>query len=202
METKDINLWWKDLPGERFWLGWTRHEGTGEMLAVPYREGRDSRTSLIHHIDRGDLVFHYDDTQRAIVSWSVARHRVRRASLPWPSAHRSAEPNLPALPSWSIPLERAVPLDRVVSLTQVSRVQWDLFPALQEFEDLVGDPIYYPFAMGNPSETHLMPGHVFKLPALFVRNFPPMVHAAMHARWYEPYVDDHRPWGSTGAAAG
>ena len=65
-----------------------------------------------------------------------------------------------------------------ITAEEIARVQWDLFPALRALEDRVGDPIYYPFAMGSPHETHMLPGRFFKLPALFVESFPALSAAA------------------------
>jgi hypothetical protein len=49
---------------------------------------------------------------------------------------------------------------------------------LRALEDEVGDPLYYPFEMGNREATRPLPGYVFKLPAVFVRAFPELASAA------------------------
>jgi hypothetical protein len=55
-------------------------------------------------------------------------------------------------------------------------------PALQALEDRVGDPLYYPFALGNPEQTRPMPGKVFKLPSVFVEQFESLSDVARETR--------------------
>ena len=185
-----INTWWREVRGERFWLGIPDRGGDGEWLAAPCAVERNSpvwRTpSLITHVMDGDVVFHYDETRQAIVAWSTSRGRARRKRMAWsrrtpgPRAERAASH---LLPSWVIDLEPSTPLDGAVAADQIARTQWDRFPALRAFEDRVGEPLYYPFTMGSPTGTRLLPGHVFKLPALFVEWFPALARVAEGMRW-------------------
>jgi hypothetical protein len=184
---REINTWWKAQTGERFWLGVTSHDGEAEVLAVPWREGRSPRSLLLSHVQAGDVVFHFDPARQRIDGWSVPNERAHRHHLPWASLSHGAEAADPAHPetepSLALDLDGPVPLERPVTLDEIANVQWGLFPALQELEDLVGDPLYYPFAMGNADDTHIVPGHVFKLPGLFIRCFPAMVHAIENVPW-------------------
>jgi hypothetical protein len=184
-----INAWWDGLAGERFWLGVTGHDGNGEVLASPCgpRNGVTSGTQpLIHHVREGDAVFQYDEVQQAIVSWSTPRGRVQKRRLSWSDMVLSGEDSAIAsspVPSWTITLEGTKPLESAVPLAEIARVQWDLFPELREFEDRVGEPLHYPFAMGDASSTLLLPGYVFKIPALFVQRFPALARVAEQVRW-------------------
>jgi hypothetical protein len=186
---KGINTWWEEIPGERFWLGIPGRDGNSEVLATPCGAKRNApcRTNaLITHVKDGDAVFHYEEAQRGIVAWSSSRGRVQKRRLIW--AQRALGPDSESaapllLPSWAIELEEATPLDSVVSLDEIARIQWDLFPALRELEDKVGEPLYYPFTMGSSSETSLLAGYVFKLPALFVECFPALARAAERMSW-------------------
>jgi hypothetical protein len=185
----NVNTWWEGMVGERFWLGIARRDGKSEVLAAPCGFGRSApgwTRPQITHVKDGDVVFHYDEARQAIVARSIARGRARKRRLDWSGRERGQDPEgAPPrmLPSWTIGLEGSTPLDNVVPLDEIARIQWDLFPALREFEDEVGEPIYYPFAMGSPSDTHLLPGFVFKLPALFVERVPALVRASEQVRW-------------------
>jgi hypothetical protein len=184
-----INTWWEEMLGERFWLGIARRDGKSEVLAAPcgfVRSAPGWTRPLITHVKDGDAVFHYDEAQRAIVAWSTSRGRARKRRLDWSMSEQGQDPeDAPPrlLPSWTIGLEGSTLLDSVVPLDEIARIQWDLFPALRAFEDKVGEPLYYPFAMGSPSDTHLLPGYVFKLPALFVEQFPALARVAEQVRW-------------------
>jgi hypothetical protein len=181
---KGINTWWKEIPGERFWLGISGHAGGRDVLAAPRGAKRHNpfwSHPLIACVKDGDVVFQYDETRQAIVAWSTSRGRARKKGLFWSRQADGQDPEQSAprlLPSWEIGLEKPSLLDDVVPLEQIARIQWDLFSALRAFEDKVGQPLYYPFAMGSPSETHLLAGYVFKLPMLFVVCFPALARVA------------------------
>jgi hypothetical protein len=177
-----INKWWEGVPGERFWLGITRRDGERNVLAAPCSiHTPRGFLPLIAAVNDGDIVFHYDEVQQAVVAWSTSRGRPRKRSLAWCGLPQDSDFDIDEvrlLPSWTIGLERPAPLDDVVRLDEIARTHWGLFPALRELEDRVGGPLYYPFAMDDPSSTRLLAGYVFKLPALFVESFTAMARVA------------------------
>lgn len=184
-----IHEWWKSMAGERFWLGVPGHDERCEVLATsrgPWREDPNPIEPLVTRVNDGDAVFLFDEAREAIVAWSIARGRVRKRNLFWQEGARSphpdsAEPTLQS--SWSIALSRSTPLAAPVTLAEIARVQWDLFPALRALEDDVGEPLYYPFSMGNRHASSLLPGGVFKLPALFVENFDSLAEVSRRMSW-------------------
>ncbi len=178
-----INAWWEGVPRERFWLDVTGRAGREAILAAPRGEGRQSTAwthRLITYVKGGDVVFHYDSSQEAIIAWSVAHGRVEKQRLPWPSpsASTGAGSTHELLPSWGIPLQRSTTLDVALPLQEIARTQWSFFPSLRALEDEVGYPLYYPFEMGNREATRPLPGYVFKLPAVFVQGFSELANAA------------------------
>ena len=147
-------------------------------------------------------MFHFDETRQAIVAWSTSRGRVRTRRLVWRDDRLmpvSANGASRTLLSWTIALERPTLLDSPVRLDEIARIQWDLFPALRSLEDAVGEPLYYPFAMGRPTETRLMPGRVFKLPALLVEAVPALARVTANLRWSDigRWREPDRPGGAT-----
>lgn len=172
----DINAWWERLPGERYWLDVTQRDERDELLAAPRGQGRTANSwthRLITHVRDGDIVFRYDPSQRSITGWHHANGRVEKRDLSWPlaSEHAGNGSAVRRLPSWRIGLREPTWLRTGVSLTEVARVQWDLFPALRDLEDRSGGPLYYPFEMGVRDTTQPLSGYVFKLPAVFVQSF-------------------------------
>ena len=178
-----INTWWDKRPGERYWLDVTERDDRGNLLAAPRGEGRsadDWRHQLITHIESGDVVFHYDPSQRGITACSVAKGGVRKRELDWPPPGRFERNGVTShrLPSWGISLERSTELGANVPLDEIARIQSSLFPSLLALEEEVGDPLYYPFELGSPQATHPLSGYVFKLPEVFVKGFPELASAA------------------------
>src|SRR5512143_2812654 len=133
-----IHTWWETVPGERFWLGITGRDDTGEVLATPRGDGRDApawRHPLITHVRDGDAVFHFDEARQAIVAWSTSRGRVQTRRLVWRGdTLRPVSPDSGARTrlSWTVALERPTILDSPVRLDEIARVQWELFPALRK----------------------------------------------------------------------
>lgn len=178
-----INAWWERRPGERYWLDVTERDDRGKLLAAPRGEGKwaDSWTRrLITHVKDGDVVFHYDASQRGITACSVAKGGVGEREVDWPLPGRFERSGVTShgLPSWAIRLERSTELADAVPLEEIARIQSSLFPSLCALEEEVGDPLYYPFEMGNPHATHPLSGYVFKLPEVFVKGFPELESAA------------------------
>lgn len=179
----EVHAWWERLPGERYWLDVTDRDGRDELLAAPRGDGGAAASwthRLITHVRGGDVVFHYDASQQAIVAVSLPHGRVEKRALWWP---QPAEiPDEPAtrrqLPSWGIALRQSTELGTAVPLHEIAGAQWSLFPALRALEDEVGDPLYYPFEMGSQTATRPLTGYIFKLPALIVSGIPELARAA------------------------
>lgn len=176
-----INAWWDRVPGERYWLDVTERQGRDGHLASPRPTGRGEDTwvtRLITHVKDGDVVFHYDASQQAIAAWSVSQGRVEKRDLSWaPSGAQEAGGDR-TVSSWSIGLRHSTRLDEPVSLYDIARVQWDLFPSLRALEDEAGTSLHYPFEMGDRRSTRPIAGYVFKLPAVFVQSFPELARVA------------------------
>src|SRR4029079_10597004 len=131
---------------------------------------------LIKHVRGGDVVVHYDAVKAGIVAASVCHGRVENRQLSWPAAGSNVQES--SVRSWSIGLRSSTSLDEVVPLSQIARTQWSLYPALRALEDEVGDPLYYPFEMGNQLATRPLSGYVLKLPAILVDGIPGLATAA------------------------
>jgi len=176
-----VNAWWERVPGERYWLDVTDRRGWEERLASPRATGRrhDScALRLITHVKEGDVVFHYDASQQAISACAVSQGRMDKRHLSWAPTGSTEYGDHWVRPSWSIGLRHCTPLDEPVSLYEIARVQWDLFPRLRALEDEAGFELHYPFEMGDRRKTRPISGYVFKLPAVFVQSFPELSRAA------------------------
>jgi hypothetical protein len=207
-QAHDINTWWEGAPEERYWLDVTDRLSRGRVLVTPRVDAKHAESwarHLITCVRAGDVVFHYDLGQQAIDSWSISDGRVEKIDLSWrlPAATSEDGTTTQVLPSWRVHLRNYSMLSGPVPLNEIARIQWSLFPALRALEDRVGDPLYYPFAMGNRLATRPLSGYVFKLPGVFVQGFPELVSAArladrVHAdletspSWRPVNVENHR----------
>jgi hypothetical protein len=175
---KTVNCWWENFPQERYWLAGQPLDERRDLLEVPDESRKDVASwvsNLVAYLPPRDVIFHFDRSAHAITSWSRAKSPPQRRELGW-SFGGDREASRRA--TWEVKLRDRRMLDAPITVEEIARVQWDLFPALRALEDRVGDPIYYPFALGSPDETHMLPGRFFKLPALFVESFPALSAAA------------------------
>jgi hypothetical protein len=176
-----VNSWWTDLAHERFWLAVSSEHETDDVLMIP-AEHRAVPSSWVNdlpaYLAARDVVFHYDPEAQAIMSWSRAKGPGLRKEPGWSIAGTLDRSHHTRRSHWTVKLRGRKPLDAAVPVDEIARVQWDLFPALRVLEEKHGDPLYYPFAMGRPDETHTLPGSLFKLPSLFVDSFTPLASVA------------------------
>jgi hypothetical protein len=181
----NVNSWWSGLPQERFWLTVAPEEGTHDVLVVPEgsRTGPASWVNMLPAcLAERDVLFHFDPEVQAITSWSRAKGPGARKEPGWTLGGGVDRESRARRSRWMVGLRGRKALESPVPIEEVARVQWDLFPALRALEEKYGDPLYYPFAMGSPDETHPLPCHVFKLPALFVDSFAPLASVARATR--------------------
>jgi hypothetical protein len=72
----EIREWWHNRPEEYFWLEVTGRKDLGANLKAPQtNESGDEEFwgySLLKHIRKNDVVFHYDRGEQGILSRSIA----------------------------------------------------------------------------------------------------------------------------------
>lgn len=179
-----VNCWWANMANERFWLVVARPDEVKDVLEIPEESPNDLASwvsNLPAHLPRRDVVFQYDSEAGAIAAWSRARGTSRQEpGWSWSSGVQKNGSSLRG--SWLIKTHGWRPLHTPVAIDEIARVQWNLFPALRALEDRVGDPLYYPFALGSPQQTRPMPGKVFKLPSMFVEQFGSLSDVAHETR--------------------
>ena len=171
----NVHAWWEHRPEECFWLG-IDSAGAAEGLAAPSEEGHRQRRdlpSLIRHIRSGEVVFHYDTAAQAITGWAVASGKVRQSGFVRGKSQETAVLQPPRwVPSLVMGLGPTTTIAPTVTIAQIAQAQWTLFPVLREFEDRVGEPLYYPFTIEGPGLANLQSGHVFKMPRALVEAIP------------------------------
>jgi hypothetical protein len=179
-----INAWWQDDPSEVFWLEITDRVDIGVDLHAPQRDASGARTpgySLIWWVAPGDIVFHYDRNQRAIVSWSRAVGQVEEAAVIWLS-HRAATRRriggASPQPGWWLDLEGPYPLSRIVTLADLRSRGDDIRVALQQLQARREGSIYFPFFFYRGVELRPMQPYLNKLPAAVVALLSELREAA------------------------
>lgn len=106
-----IHTWWVKRPGEIFWLEVTGRPDIGVNLKAPQanEHGADFWSySLLKYVCPGDVIFHYDRTQQAIIARSTASGELWIDNITWAARGAYAreagiQPHI--RPGWYVGLE-------------------------------------------------------------------------------------------------
>jgi hypothetical protein len=197
-----INRWWVDNPREKLWLEVTRRDDIGANLKAPQanEQGEDYWSySLIHEIEEGDLVYHYDGVAQAITARSVATGIVWTQDVVWAargSSARSANIAPHSRPGWYLGLESFERLPTPITLDSI-RNQADAVRSLTASLRLeFGEPLYFPFEISDRRPIRPMQGYLFKLPSGFRELFgvppTPLPMPAIMSSSHQGLGDDYR----------
>lgn len=173
-----INEWWSDRPNEHFWLEVTQRTDLGANLKAPQANEHGSEFwsySLLNHVRPGDIIFHYDRPEQAIVALSLATGEVWEDDIVWAARGTSARTaGIRPHPrrGWYMGLERFSTLEQAVGLEQIRNAQLPIIEMRNRLAALVGGPLYFPFELGQRRPPRPMQGYLFKLPHFFVELFP------------------------------
>src|ERR1044071_9529835 len=200
-----IHEWWSDRPSEHFWLEVTQRTDLGANLKAPQANEHGTEFwsySLLKYVRPGDIVFHYDRPEQAIVARSVAFGEVWEDDIVWAARGTSARTaGIRPHPrrGWYIGLEQFSTLKQAVRLGRIRNEQSAIDEMRNRLAALVGEPLYFPFELGQRRPLRPMQGYLFKLPQFFVELFPDLERGmALGARASVGHVvqelgDSYRP---------
>ncbi|MBV9924694.1 MAG: hypothetical protein JOZ96_06585 [Acidobacteria bacterium] len=173
-----IHEWWSDRSDERFWLEVTQRTDLGANLKAPQTNEQGNEFwsySLLKYVRPGDIIFHYHRLEQAIVALSAAVGEVWEDDIVWAARGTSARTaGIHPHPrhGWYIGLERFSTLEQVVRLEQIRDEQSAMIEMRDKLAALAGEPLYFPFELGQRRPLRPMQGYLFKLPRFFVERFP------------------------------
>jgi hypothetical protein len=200
-----IHEWWSERPNEHFWLEVTQRTDLGANLKAPQTNEHGTEFwsySLLNYVRPGDIIFHYERPAQAIVALSVAIGDVWEDDIVWAARGTSARTaGIRPHPrrGWYLGLERFSTLEQAIELEQIRNEQSTIIEMRDELAALVGEPLYFPFELGQRRPLRPMQGYLFKLPHFFVELFPdfkkgiPLGTRAPVARVVEELGDSYRP---------
>ena len=175
--TRNIHSWWDKKPEEKFWLEVTGRTDIGVNLKAPQanEHGDDFWSySLLKSVRQGDVIFHYDRNQQAIVARSIATGELWTDNITWAARGvyaREAGIQPHTRPGWYVGLEDYEQLKTPLELELIRAFQKEIFKLMSELIVEVGSPLYFPFEMSDVRPMRPMQGYLFKLPLFFVKLF-------------------------------
>lgn len=174
---ENIHDWWTKKPAECVWLEVTGRTDIGINLKAPQtnEHGLDFWSySLLKYVHEGDVIFHYDRNEQAIVARSIATGKFWIDSIVWAARGalaREAGIRPHTRPGWYVGLEDHQRLKNPLELETIRMFQKELYTQMSQLITEVGSPLYFPFEMGKKRPMRPMQGYLFKLPLFFVMLF-------------------------------
>lgn len=169
--------WWDNFPEERYWIEITGRDDIGADLHAPSsNENAASFWSydLIHRINPGDFIFHYDRNRRAIVGYSEAIGRPWADKVVWAAHGMSARrqgitPHLRE--GFRLGLGGYTPLTVPVTKEMLVARRAPLF-AIRERVERSGRPSRFPFIPYGKADVRALQGYLTKLPIGILEVLP------------------------------
>jgi len=174
---RSIHTWWEKKSSEMFWLEVTDRLDLGVNLKAPQtnEHGADFWSySLLKYVHQGDVVFHYNRTEQAIVARSIATGELWADKITWAARGayaRGAGIQPHTRPGWYVGLDNYEPLKTPLELELIRAFQKEIFKLKSELAIEAGSPLYFPFEMGDARPMRPMQGYLFKLPFFFTKLF-------------------------------
>ena len=176
-KSQSIHTWWGKKPEEVFWLEVTGRTDIGINLKAPQVNEHGAEFwsySLLKYVRQGDVVFHYDRKQKAIVSCSKSTGEFWSDNITWAARGtyaREAKIQPHIRPGWYVGLEDYKQFKNILELEIIRVFQIDISKQQDQLIDEVGPPLYFPFEIGDVRPMRPMQGYLFKLPYYFVTLF-------------------------------
>ncbi|NLT05158.1 MAG: hypothetical protein GXY03_02490 [Solirubrobacterales bacterium] len=200
---RSLNAWWEHIPAERYWMEITDREDIGTDLHSPQRDATGKPNpgySALLYLQDGDIVFHYDRNEQAIIAWSRAVGPPGAAPTFWAS-HRGAtrrrlgtQPR--EQPGWWLDLEGPFLLTPPVTLAALRATGNEILAILDDLAGAHGS-IYAPF-YGYGTNRELRPTQYYlnKVPAALValltdQPLPPARPTPIGEQWRQPIANNH-----------
>jgi len=185
----ELNRWWLGRPDERYWLEVTDRVDPGVNLKAPQRNetgGEFWSYALVREVQPGDLIFHYDRPSQIVMGVSRATGDLWDDQIVWGARGTYAReagvvPHSRA--GWYAGLTSFEKLDMPLTLESVRQREAEVRRGLEELQELVDGPLYYPFERGGKRPIRPIQGYLFRLPEFFVSMFSELRQgAADHGR--------------------
>jgi len=181
MRPRNAGRWWNSDPRERYWIEVTNRSDIGANLKFPKADetGKENRNyALFLDAVPGDIVFHYDGKNKAIVGRSIIAGPAVSKSIHWAARGTSARGKGTTpydRPGWVIPLENHVRFERAISSSDLRRAEGklrEIWRSLQE--QYPKRSLYFPFTFFKKQPLRMSQSYALKMPRTVVELFPEM----------------------------
>jgi len=178
-----INRWWDADPSEVYWLETTERDDIGVDLHTPQFDDRGVEHhsySQILEIQPGDIVFHYDKNESAIMGWSRASGEVFDTQIFWGShaaSTRQRGRGAYLRPGWSLALDGPHFLSDALSLEMIRARVSQIHAVRSRIKQSTGGSVYFPFELSDLRPPRPTQFYLTKFPAELVGIFPQLSEA-------------------------
>lgn len=172
-----MHRWWRNDPRERIWLESTDRADLGANLHAPQMDDSGApnwRYTLLCEVQEGDVVYHWDKREEAIVAYSTAVGVAESSPIVWAArgSYARSKGTVPhERPGFLVPLADFTRIDPAISLADIRERTPQLRAMVEALESQHGKPLYFPFELSESRPARPLQGYLFKLPAAFPAIF-------------------------------
>jgi hypothetical protein len=172
-----MHRWWRSDPRERLWLESTDRLDLGANLHAPQTDDSGApnwRYTLLREVQEGDVVYHWNKREEAIVAYSTVSGVAESSPIVWAArgSYARSKGTVPhERPGYLVPLANFTRIDPVISLADVREQTPQLRAMMNALESQYGKPLYFPFELSETRPARTLQGYMFKLPAAFPTIF-------------------------------
>ena len=171
----ELNRWWSGVSEERYWLEATGRDDVGADLHAPAEDERGKELwsyLMLREPASGDVVFHYEQSQKAITGFSFVQGDAWEDKVYWGAKGASATSNQ-VKPYIRDGYRRGLygfqKLEKPITLSSIRSVEPALMTIRDELSATYGGAIYFPFVPYKGGPLRTAQGYMFKLPLSLVK---------------------------------
>ena len=125
-------------------------------------------------VEAGNVVFHYDTSEHAVVASSVASSGFWEDEIVWAArgvVARRAGVQPYTRSGWYVGLEEYSELVAPLAIERIRENAAEIRVKLDQLKAAHGGPLYFPFEVGSKRPMRPLQGYLFKLPRFFIDMF-------------------------------
>lgn len=167
------------MSDRNYWLEITRRPDIGTNLYAPAGDKNGEANwsyELIHAIEPGDGVYHYDSVRGEIVGVSTAVGRPWSDTVFWAgrgTRSRNIAPHVQA--GWYLGLEDYSPLRQPLTKAELTRKRRELMALRQRLRVSLRGPVHFPFIPYGPQEVRAYQAYLTPFPQELFGLFPELL---------------------------
>tara|TARA_B100002052_G_C15696156_1_gene512940 strand:- start:48 stop:596 length:549 start_codon:yes stop_codon:yes gene_type:complete len=170
--------WWELDDSENLWIEITDRDDIGSNLKAPVTNQKGDEYwsySFLKSLQPGDIIFHYDKKHKAIVGKSQVAEHYKNGQIKW-AARGTVSRKAGIRPywreGWIVALANHHIFEKPRTIQSIIENKDKIKLECDRLKTRHGEPLYFPFELGDKRPPRPMQGYLFKFPKFMLDIFP------------------------------